>query len=268
MAASASSEAAASPATGASGAVIEPPGPEQAIDLDAAIQLLSRGRMTVVGQILASSNYAFLARVEEDDLRALAVYKPRRGEIPLWDFPSGSLCLREVAAYLLSQALSWPAIPPTVLREGDYGPGMVQLYIDCDVQAHYFTFRAERAVDLIPIALFDILTNNADRKGGHLLLDARGAIWAIDHALTFHPEPKLRTVIWDFAGQPIPERFLVDLRELLTHLAPEAAFQKMLAHLLAEDELAALTKRTELLVAGGRFPEPDPERRQVPWPPV
>jgi len=268
MAASTPSEATGAASPTIPGEPLEHPGAEKAIDLDAAIQLLSHGRMTVIGQILASSNYAFLARVESDDLEALAVYKPRRGEIPLWDFPSGTLCVREVAAYLLSRALGWPAIPPTVLREGIYGPGMLQLYIDCDVQAHYFTFRGERKADLIPVALFDILTNNADRKGGHLLLDPEGSIWAIDHALTFHPEPKLRTVIWDFAGEPIPEPYLDDLRELLTHLAPEAAFRQMLAKLLHGDEIAALSRRAARIVSGGRFPQPDPERRQVPWPPI
>ena len=156
--------------------------------------------MTVLGQILSSSNYAFLARVDDGELQALAVYKPRRGEVPLWDFAPGTLCMREVAAYVLSHALGWPLIPPTVLRDGSYGPGVVQLYIEADVDAHYFTFREERRADLVPVALFDIVTNNADRKGGHLLLDRDSRIWAIDHALTFHAEPKLRTVIWDFAG--------------------------------------------------------------------
>jgi uncharacterized repeat protein (TIGR03843 family) len=243
-------------------------GAPAAIEPDTVLRLLSRGPMTIIGQILASSNYAFLARVEHDDLEALAVYKPRRGEIPLWDFPSGTLCMREVAAYLLSRALGWPSIPPTVLRDGAYGPGMLQLFIDCDEQEHYFTFRDERAQDLIPVAVFDILTNNADRKGGHLLLDGSGAIWAIDHALTFHPEPKLRTVIWDFAGEPIPPQFLDDVAELAMQLAPGTAFREMLAKLLAEDELDALSRRARATVASGRFPKPDPNRRQIPWPPV
>jgi uncharacterized repeat protein (TIGR03843 family) len=238
------------------------------IELDDAIQLLSHGTMTVIGQIVVSSNYAFLVRIEDGGREALAVYKPRRGEIPLWDFPSGSLCLREVAAFLLSQALGWPGIPPTVLRDGTYGPGMVQLYIECDLQDHYFTFRDGRKNELLPIALFDLLTNNADRKGGHLLLAENGAIWAIDHALTFHTEPKLRTVIWDFAGEPIPRSYLDDLTELLTHLAEGAPFRHVLAKLLATEELDALADRAEQLLSDGRFPEPDPERRQVPWPPI
>ena len=244
------------------------PAATRAVERDRAIQLLSQGQMTVLGQILASSNYAFLARVEDDGLQALAVYKPRRGEIPLWDFPQGTLCVREVAAYLLSQALGWPLIPPTVLREGSYGPGMLQLYIEADVEAHYFTLRGQRRADLIPVAIFDILTNNADRKGGHLLLDREDRIWAIDHALTFHPEPKLRTVIWDFAGEPVPQAYLAGLNELLTHLAPRDPFCGMLAKLLAEDEVCALRQRVEGLLAAAVFPEPDPARRQVPWPPI
>jgi uncharacterized repeat protein (TIGR03843 family) len=238
------------------------------IDIDTALRALSRGRMTVIGQIMASSNYAFLARIEHDDLQALAVYKPRRGEIPLWDFPSGTLCVREVAAYVLSRALGWPKVPPTVLRDGVYGPGMLQLFIDCDPQDHYFTFRDERSRDLIPVALFDLLTNNADRKGGHLLLDREGTIWAIDHALTFHTEPKLRTVIWDFAGEAVPPEYLDDLSELVGQLAPGTAFRGVMGKLVTEGELDALSHRAEAVVEHGRFPVPDPERRQIPWPPV
>jgi uncharacterized repeat protein (TIGR03843 family) len=244
------------------------PASEQGIELDRAIRLLSQGRLTVVGQILSSSNYSFLVRIDDDDLQTLAIYKPRRGEMPLWDFPRGTLCTREVAAYLLSQALGWPSIPPTVIREGSYGVGMVQLYIDADADAHYFTLREEHQADLVPIALFDVITNNADRKGGHLLLDRRGRIWAIDNALTFHAEPKLRTVIWDFAGEPIPEAYLEGLAELLTHLSLKNPFRRTLARLLAEDEILALHERLEDLLASGSFPERDPVRRQVPWPPV
>jgi uncharacterized repeat protein (TIGR03843 family) len=224
--------------------------------------------LTVLGQLLASSNYAFLVRVEDDELEARAVYKPRRGEIPLWDFPQGTLCLREVAAYLLSQALGWPAIPPTVLRGGTFGPGMVQLFVDADLDHHYFTLRDERAADLLPVALFDLVTNNADRKGGHLLLDRLGRIWAIDHALTFHTEPKLRTVIWDFIAQPIPAAYLADLTELLVHLEGGNPFREMLAKLLDEREVTALRDRVAVLLSRAAFPEPEPNRRQVPWPPI
>jgi uncharacterized repeat protein (TIGR03843 family) len=237
-----------------------PVGPER------ATELLSQGHVALVGQIISSSNVIFLTSVDDGDLRALAVYKPRRGETPLWDFPRGTLCLREVAAYVVSQMLGWPLIPPTVLRDGPYGPGALQLYIDADPEADYFTLREERTLDLLPVALFDILANNADRKGGHLLLDRWNHIWAIDNALTFHLEPKLRTVIWDFAGEVIPEEYLADLRQLQEHLACESALRQTLARLLIEGEIAALQARLTALLGRTVFPRSDPTRRQVPWP--
>ena len=242
------------------------PGPALAVDVERAVRLLSQGRATLVGRILASSNAIFLATVEDEDLRALAIYKPRRGERPLWDFPRDSLCLREVAAYVISQALDWPLIPPTVLRDGPYGPGALQLYIDADPQANYFTLRDGRLPDLLPVALFDVLVNNADRKGGHLLLDRQGRVWAIDNALTFNAEPTLRTVIWDFAGEPIPEEHLAGLHQLQKRLARRSTLRQALARLLDEGEIGALRARLEELLERATFPYPDPTRRQVPWP--
>ncbi len=230
--------------------------------------LLSQGRMELLGQILSSSNTIFLAKVDDGELQTLAIYKPKRGESPLWDFPHGTLCLREVASYAVSQALGWPLIPPTVLRNGPYGPGALQLYIDARPEANYFTFPEEYLPDLLPVALFDILANNADRKGGHLLLDAMDRIWAIDNALTFHAAPKLRTVIWDFAGLPIPEEYLAALRQLQVYLAHEGPLRQTLSGLLREDEIAALQARLEALVESKSFPHPDPARRQIPWPMV
>ena len=232
------------------------------------MRLLSQGHVEPVGQILSSSNATFLTSVDDGELRSLAVYKPRRGERPLWDFPHGTLYLREVAAYVVSRALGWPLIPPTVLRDGPYGPGALQLYIDADPEANYFTFREERLPDLLPVALFDILVNNADRKGGHLLLDRWDRIWAIDNALTFHPEPKLRTVIWDFAGELIPEECLVDLHQLEQQLGRGNALRQRLARLLIDDEIAALQDRLATLLETSVFPLPDPTYRQVPWPVV
>jgi hypothetical protein len=237
-----------------------------AVGLERATWLLSQGHVSLLGQILPSSNTIFLARVEDGDLRALAVYKPRRGERPLWDFPDGTLCQREVAAYVVSRALGWPLIPPTTLRDGPHGPGALQLYVDADPEANYFTFREERLPNLLPVALFDILVNNADRKGGHLLLAAGKRIWAIDNALTFHPEPKLRTVIWDFAGTSIPEEYLADLRHLQEHLACESALRQTLSGLLIEREIATLQARLAALLESAVFPQPDPTCRQVPWP--
>lgn len=239
-----------------------------AVGPERALRLLARGRIELVEQILNSSNLMFLARVDDGDLRALAIYKPRRGESPLWDFPRGTLCLRETAAYVVSRALGWPLIPPTVLREGPYGVGALQLYVDADPQATYFSLRTERLADLLPVALFDLLANNADRKGGHLLLDAAGRIWAIDNALTFHAEPKLRTVIWDFAGEAISQEYLEDLKRLRDHLARRSHLRRVLGQLLAAEEIAALRKRLTALLLEATFPLPDPTRRQIPWPVV
>lgn len=230
------------------------------------VHLLLEGHVELVGQILSSSNVIFLASVTRDDLQALAVYKPYRGERPLWDFPQGTLCLREVAAYVVSRALGWPLIPPTVLRDGPHGIGALQLFIDADPEATYFSLCEERQDDLFAVALFDILVNNADRKGGHLLLDEWERIWAIDNALTFHVEPKLRTVVWDFAGEPIPEAYQTDLREFQEQLTGEGSLRETLTKLLAEEEIAALSARLAALLENPCLPHSDPQRRQVPWP--
>jgi hypothetical protein len=230
------------------------------------VELLSQGEVTLLGQIPWSSNVIFLTNVDDGDLSTLAIYKPRRGETPLWDFPHGTLCLREVAAYVVSRSLGWPLIPPTVLRDGPHGPGALQLYIDADPRASYFTLREERLPDLLPLALFDLVANNADRKGGHLLLDQGGRMWAIDNALTFHPAPKLRTVIWDFAGDSIPDEYQDDLRQLWDGLACKSALGQALNKLLAKDEIGALQVRLRTLLESTVFPHPDPSCRQVPWP--
>ena len=237
-----------------------------AVEPERLVQLLSRGRVELLGRIPVSSNIIFLTRVDDGDLQTLAIYKPRRGERPLWDFPHGTLCRREAAAYVVSRALGWPLVPPTVLRDGPHGAGALQLYIDADPEVNYFTFREERRSDLLPVALFDLLANNADRKGGHLLLDSRACIWAIDNALTFHPEAKLRTVIWDFAGEPIPGKYLADLGQLRKRLASESVSRQALAQLLSADEVAALRVRLAALLESATFPHPDPARRHVPWP--
>ena len=231
------------------------------MSLRRVVQLLSQGQVEVLGQIVYSSNFIFLVTVADDEHEALAIYKPRQGERPLWDFPHGTLCQREVAAYVLSQVLGWPLVPPTVLRNGPFGPGAFQLFIDAESEANYFTFREDRLSDLLPVALFDLLVNNADRKGGHLLLDGSGRIWAIDNALTFHTDRKLRTVIWDFAGQPIPPQYVETLRRLSGGLAGEDLVQ-----LLSDEELSALEERLIHLLDSGVFPHPDPDVRQVPWP--
>lgn len=227
---------------------------------------LGSGEIELLGRFVDSWNAVFLVQVDDGQHQGQAIYKPRRGEYPLWDFPNHTLCLREVAAYRLSQALGWPNVPPTLLRDGPLGPGMFQLYIDADPQATYFSLREHRRPDLQPVALFDVLTNNADRKGGHLLLDKQGLIWAIDHALTFHVEPKLRTVIWDFVDEPIPGPYPADLRRLRRTLQAGQPLAEELAGLLSPTEVDALRERLKRLLVDSRFPQPDPHRRHLPWP--
>lgn len=224
--------------------------------------LLDRGNIEVLGLMPNASNYTFLARIFEGDEQALAVYKPEVGETPLWDFPDGTLGLREVAAFEVAREIGWPDVPPTVLRDGPHGTGSVQLFIDSDPAEHYFTMRDTRLEDFRRVALFDAVVNNADRKGGHCLLGTDNRIWLIDHGVCFHVEPKLRTVVWDFAGQTIGEGDLEDLRRFASMLPLER-----LTGLLAGMEIEALAHRLDTLVGSGRFPVPG-SNRQFPWPPV
>jgi len=215
-----------------------------------------------------SSNYTFLVTIRQAGEEVLAIYKPCRGERPLWDFPDGTLALREVAAFYVSRALSWDFIPPTVLREGLHGMGAVQLFIETDPEAHYFTLRDQHEAVFRRVAAFDYIVNNADRKAGHCLLGNDGHIWTIDHGLTFHSDYKLRTVIWDFAGQPIPDDVLVDLCRLQATLRqPSSSLLTELAELLTGHEIKVFRRRLDQLVAGGRFPLPM-GGRNVPYPPI
>ena len=232
------------------------------------LDLLSQGQIHTEGLLPWSSNYTFLVTITKDDVQSLAVYKPRSGERPLWDFPDGTLCYREVATFIVSQALGWFYVPPTVLRNGPHGLGAVQLYIDCDPEEHYYTLKDEYAADFQYLAVLDYITNNADRKSGHCLLGADGRIWSVDHGLTFHVMPKLRTVIWDFAGTPIPDPILKDLEAFQKHLQPGNQVYDTLARLLALDELVAFKQRIKDLLQTRTFPEPNPRRRHIPWPPV
>jgi uncharacterized repeat protein (TIGR03843 family) len=234
-----------------------------------ALQLLSTGNMQLIGLMPDSSNYTFLAEVNGGELHRLAIYKPRRGERPLWDFPRGTLCQREVAAYLVSEALGWSVVPPTVLRNGpEYGVGSVQLFIDTDPEVHYFMLRGTDHVALKRIATFDLVINNADRKGGHVLRDHGGHLWGIDHGIAFHAEPKLRTVIWDYVGQPIPDELLADMQQLRRTLdIPGDPLTTELAGLLQRAEMDALRRRIDRLLRRPVFPEPT-GNRSVPWPPI
>jgi hypothetical protein len=233
------------------------------------LHLLTRGEMHIEGLIPWSSNATMLVTVRDDELSTLAVYKPQRGERPLWDFEYGTLSLREVASYLLSEAVGWHLVPPTVLRQGTHGLGSVQLFVHAQDDVHYFTIQDDPVYThvLRRLAAFDVVTNNADRKAGHCLLDAEGRLWAIDNALTFHEQPKLRTVIWDFAGEPLSQEIVADLRALAGALEAGSNFRDALAQLLSRAEVAALCRRLDSFVQSGCFPEPGPGRH-VPWPMV
>jgi uncharacterized repeat protein (TIGR03843 family) len=229
------------------------------------LHLLEEGDLEILGLLPRSSNYTFLGKLTDGTSETLGVYKPRAGEAPLWDFPEGTLCDREVAAYAVSHALGWPTVPPTVLRNGPEGIGSVQHFVEFDPRQHYFTLRDGRDDTFRRIALFDVVVNNADRKGGHTLLAKNGEVFVIDHGVCFSAEPKLRTVIWDFAGTPIPADLRGDLECVGSLLLGDLG--EALSQLLQPEEIAAIARRTEGLLASGRFPEPVSERA-YPWPPV
>ncbi len=227
--------------------------------------VLADGTIDVVGRVAWSSNAALLVTVTHGDAEMLAVYKPQRGERPLWDFPDGSLCRRETAAFVLSDALGWDIVPYTVLRDGPYGLGAVQGFVEHDPDEHYFTLLEAHEARFLKFAVFDVVVNNADRKGGHCLRElATGHVYGIDHGLTFHAAPKLRTVIWDFAGTPVPAELVADLVSLRTRL--EGPLDAPIAELLAPVEVDALVHRIDELVARGTLPVPDEGYHSVPWP--
>lgn len=224
---------------------------------------LQCGEYELKGQFVLGSNYTFLVEVRHEGATYPAVYKPSRGEQPLWDFPENTLALREVAAYLVSEALGFHIVPYTTLRDdGPHGSGSLQQFINYDPDYHYFNFSTEDRQLLRPVVLFDLLVNNADRKGGHVFFEnGTHQLYAIDHGICFHEEDKLRTVLWDFAGQRIP----ADLLQRLT-LSP-----KLLADLeeyLSPEEIAALCDRAESLRKKGTFPRQPRDRRAMPWPPL
>ena len=235
-------------------------------DSDPILSALSSGTIELKGQFVWGSNYTFLVQVTQGDETQPAVYKPARGERPLWDFPEGTLAQREVAAYVVSRALGWDLVPPTVLRlDGPAGAGSLQLFVDADPERHYFTFTEAEKQRLRPVAVFDLLINNADRKGGHVLLGESEHMWLIDHGVCFHAEDKLRTVIWDFVGEPIPRELLAALRRLRQALLDDGALRTELGGLLAAEEVEALQARTDRLLRLKRFPPPGADR-PYPWP--
>lgn len=234
------------------------------------LQALQEGEVSLQGQFLSGSNYTVLARVVHEDLQVEVVYKPLRGEQPLWDFPAGTLARREVAAFEVSEALGWDLVPPTIFRKKGLplGAGSLQQYISHDPEYHYFRFREQDKQRLRPAVLFDLIINNADRKGGHVLTDENDHLWLIDHGICFHAEAKLRTVIWDFAGEDIPEELLADLARFADALEKRGEPFVRLSPLLQPAEIAALLQRVRYLLELKQFPHPAVSRRPYPWPPV
>ncbi|WP_203634430.1 SCO1664 family protein [Streptomyces sp. SID10815] len=260
----------------------------------AAAELLARGELTVRGRIREASNAALFCTVALDGREATCVYKPVAGERPLWDFPDGTLAGREVAAYEVSEATGWGLVPPTVLREGPYGEGMVQLWIDAEPEAGLLALVdaeepgpgwkaigfAEVGEDrtallvhadderLRRLAVLDAVLNNADRKGGHLLPTADGRLYGIDHGVTFHVEDKLRTLLWGWAGEPLPAEAVGVLEGLRDALGEGGALAARLAGLITPAETDATRARVDALLASGVHPEPGGQWPAIPWPPV
>jgi len=258
-----------------------------------ALRLLREGELEVRGRLIVSSNAALLCTVGLPPVAASAIYKPIRFERPLWDFPDGTLAHREVAAFLVSEATGWGIVPPTVLRDGPAGPGMVQLWIDEDAALDAWDLVQSADPRLRPMAVFDAVVNNTDRKGGHIVpvrldagepdepgeaeaggAEAAGAgeagdgalhLYGVDHGVCFSDEPKLRTVLWAWRGTPLSPAELDVLGRLRADL--DGDLGRGLRQLLAPEEIRATRDRIEALLADGRFPLPLPDRPAIPWPP-
>lgn len=239
------------------------------IDSETVLSALHEGEITVQGEFVWGSNYTFLAEIHYNDTKLSAVYKPSRGQRPLWDFAPATLAHREAAAYLVSRFLGWNLVPPTIYRRhAPVGAGSLQLFVEHDPEYHYFNMNDDDRHRLRPVALFDLLINNADRKGSHILRDPDGHLWLIDHGLCFHEEDKLRTVIWDFTGEPIPEDLLIDLNKFNQLLEHSSEVSEGLHQHINQAEFLALVERSKGLLAAGHYPDPPEDRRAYPWPPV
>ncbi|MFH8240219.1 SCO1664 family protein [Streptomyces sp. NPDC018321] len=269
--------------------------PPRSVTTDtAAAELLALGELTVRGRIRDASNAALYCTVTHEGREAACVYKPVAGERPLWDFPDGTLAQREVAAYEVSEATGWGLVPPTVLRDGPYGEGMVQLWIEAvpgtellalvDTEEPGPGWKAVALAEvgegrtallvhadderLRRLAVLDAVINNADRKGGHLLPAAGERLYGIDHGVTFHAEDKLRTLLWGWAGDPLTGEALAALDGLREALRDGGTLASRLGALITPAELAATRARVDALLTSGKHPEPGGEWPAIPWPPV
>jgi hypothetical protein len=235
------------------------------VNRPALLDLLRSGELTVTGRLLDASNASFCAQVRANGVDAACVYKPRRGERPLDDFPDGTLGRREVAAFLVSEAIGWDIVPPTVWREeGSFGPGMAQLWVEVDPAIDVLALLREDIAALRRIVVFDAIVNNADRKGGHLLPVA-DRIHGVDHGVCFSVEPKLRTILWSWRGRPLDDEAIAGLERVAGALDDGLAAE--LRDLLERAEVAATARRVEQLLRDRVYPLPDAGRRVVPWPP-
>ncbi|WP_333776160.1 SCO1664 family protein [Streptomyces sp. IBSBF 3136] len=268
--------------------------PPRSVTADHAAELLARGELSVRGRIREASNAALFCTVALDGREATCVYKPVAGERPLWDFPDGTLAGREVAAYEVSEATGWGLVPPTVLRDGPYGEGMCQLWIEVGADTELLALvdgeepePGWKAIGLADVgegrtallvhadderlrrlAVLDAVINNADRKGGHLLPTPDGRLYGIDHGVTFNVEDKLRTLLWGWAGEPLAPEAVEVLGGLRATLAEGGELAARLAGLITPAELDATRARVDALLASGRHPEPGGEWPAIPWPPV
>ncbi|WP_432082959.1 SCO1664 family protein [Streptomyces sp. WAC 04229] len=269
--------------------------PPRSVTTDAAAaELLALGELTVRGRIREASNAALYCTVTHEGREAACIYKPVAGERPLWDFPDGTLAQREVAAYEVSEATGWGLVPPTVLREGPYGEGMVQLWIEAVPETELLALVDEedpgpgwKGIALAEVgegrtallvhadderlrrlAVLDAVINNADRKGGHLLPADGERLYGIDHGVTFHAENKLRTLLWGWAGDPLTGEALAALDALREALKDGGALALRLGDLITPAELDATRARVDTLLAAGKHPEPSGEWPAIPWPPV
>jgi uncharacterized repeat protein (TIGR03843 family) len=273
------------------------PAPSSQEEFARVLDVLTFGELEIEGRLVDASNLALLGQLELGDVRTQVIYKPVQGERPLWDFPDGTLADREAAAFALSAVGGWNLVPPTVLRDGPHGPGSVQQWVDAAEDATATLIDVVKPAELAPgwlpvleaqladgtavvvahadlpelasAAVFDVVINNADRKGSHLVLDESGSLWGFDHGLSCHAEPKLRTVLWGWAGKPLPEAELARLDMLSGWLStPGSPVSMTLERLLTAAEVDALGQRIAGLLATGRFPRPNSRGPAVPWPPL
>ena len=235
------------------------------LELPDALRLLQEGELSVEGRLYDASNATLYCTVELDGVQAACVHKPIAGERPLWDFPDGTLAYREVAAYVVSGALGWDIVPPTVLRDGPFGIGMCQLWIDIDETVDLAALTRSDHAHLRLMAVFDAVVNNDDRKGGHLLPTVDGHIYGVDHGVCFSVDDKLRTVLWRWRGRPLTDEAVDALSDLRAQF--EGALGAMLRDLLDPDEVAATIVRVDRLLSTRRHPLPSHDWPPVPWPP-